>query len=66
MNLLIFSIQIHRLIIIAFYLSTTSFFIRLCGYGISIRWNSSPLFSERYGYRKVWRYKKIAVEFLNP
>lgn len=50
----------------AFCLSTTSFFIRLCGYGVSIQWDSKPLFSERYGYRKVWRYKKIAVEFLKP
>lgn len=66
MNLLIFAIQIHTLDIIAFCLRTTSFFIRLCGYGISIRWDSGPLFSERNGYRNVWRYKKIAVEFLKP
>ena len=45
-------------------LSKNYFWFRINGYGFNIRRNSKPLFSERNGLRKVYRYKDIAFEFL--
>ena len=42
------------------------FWIRILGYGISVtnKDKHSPLFSERYGYRRVFRIGKWGIKWL--
>lgn len=44
------------------------FWIRFFGYGFRIidKNKNPPLFSERNGYRKVYRLGKFGLEFLKP
>ena len=43
------------------------FWIRLAGYGISVsdKIKHPPLFSERNGYRKVYRVGRWGIEFIS-
>lgn len=50
--------------LLAISLSTSSFWFRVIGYGLSIRWRSTLLPSEKYSNRKVFRYKNFAIELL--
>ncbi|MEE8299472.1 MAG: hypothetical protein V3R67_08860 [Thermodesulfobacteriota bacterium] len=40
------------------------FWVRIFGYGISFR-NTDLLFSERYGYKKVWVVKGVKIALLH-
>ena len=42
------------------------FWIRVFGYGPFIRRDREVYFSERYGYRKVWRIGRWSFEWLKP
>lgn len=44
----------------------TGFYFRICGYGLSFDIDLPPLFSERYGLRRVLRIGKLAIQFLRP
>lgn len=39
---------------------------RIYGHGLSIQINAPILFSERYGYRKPWRFGPLLIERLTP
>jgi hypothetical protein len=47
---------------------TGGWWFRILGYGLSVydRRMNPPLFSERYGYRKVLRLGPYSVRFLTP
>lgn len=40
------------------------FYFRVFGYGLSVQRDREVYFSERYGYKKVWRLGRWAIEFL--
>lgn len=40
------------------------FFFRICDKGLSFSLDAPVLFSERYGYRKVLRIGRLAIEVL--
>lgn len=42
------------------------FWFRVRGYGLRVAYGTLPLFSERYGYRRVLRVGPFAVEVLKP
>jgi len=44
------------------------FWFRLFGRGLSVsdKIKNPPLFSERYGYRKILRFGKWGIEYLRP
>jgi hypothetical protein len=41
------------------------FYFRLLGYGLSVERDRRPSFSERYGYKRVWRIGRWAIEVLS-
>lgn len=43
---------------------STGFYFRASGKGISVDLDLPALFSERNGYRKVWRIGRLAVQVL--
>jgi hypothetical protein len=45
---------------------SSGFYFRLFGYGLSFDLNLPRLFSERYGYRRVLRIGRLAIEWLRP
>lgn len=51
--------------IIEFSLTTKHLWIRIFDHGFSLMINSTPLFSERMGHRKVYRFKNISFEILH-
>lgn len=54
----------HRWLEYAFF--SEGFWVRAFGYGPFIRKDRMVLFSERYGYRKVWRLGRWSFEWLQP
>ena len=56
--------QHHRAFYCAFF--REGFFIRVFGYGPFLRLDRMVLFSERYGYRKVFRLGRWSFEWLVP
>jgi len=44
----------------------SGFYFRIVGYGLSIDSNRRVGFSERYGYRRVLRIGRWAIEWLTP
>lgn len=41
-------------------------FFRIFGYGLRYGVDHRPLFSERYGYRRVYRIGRLAFQVLKP
>lgn len=39
---------------------------RIFGYGLWVALDHEPLFSERYGYRRVFRVGRLAFKVLKP
>lgn len=48
------------------YLDRTCGFFRIRGYGLWFGIDSRPLFSERNGFRRVYRIGRLAFEVLKP
>jgi hypothetical protein len=44
----------------------SGFYFRVRGYGVAIDTDLPVSFSERNGYRKVWRVGRVAVQLLTP
>jgi hypothetical protein len=42
------------------------FYFRVLGYGLALGKDRKPRFSERYGYRKVWRWRRWDAMLLTP
>jgi len=53
-------------LIYSFYSYDGGFWIRIFGYGIGVsdKTKHPPLFSERYGYRRVLRFGKYGIKWL--
>lgn len=41
-------------------------YFRIFGWGLYLSWRRKPLFSERFGFRYVWRIGHLAIELLRP
>lgn len=42
----------------------SGFYFRIAGYGLSVERDMPALFSERYGYRRVLRFGRWAIQWL--
>jgi len=44
--------------------SDWGFWFRIFGYGMAVS-TMTPMFSERFGYRKIWRIGRVKIEWLS-
>jgi hypothetical protein len=44
----------------------SGFWFRVLGYGLWFGLDHEPLFSERYGFQRVYRIRRLAIKVLTP